>query len=74
MRSGPVKSKAKAHSDASNRGRGVVKSLKNNDSKNGRFERGELVWVRIKGFPWWPGITVDETDVPEKLRKVWICS
>ena len=34
------------------------------------FERGTLVWVRIKGFPWWPGIFVHESDVPEKLKKV----
>ena len=71
MRSGPAKSKANAKSATSNRS--FANSLKFYDAENG-FERGKLVWVRIKGFPWWPGIRVDEADVPEKLRKVWICS
>jgi hypothetical protein len=31
---------------------------------------GSLVWIRIKGFPWWPGLVVDESDVPENLKKV----
>ena len=48
------------------------KDLENSgESECRRFERGKLVWVRIKGFPWWPGITVNESDVPEKLKKVW---
>ena len=34
------------------------------------FKRGSLVWVHIKGFPWWPGIIVKESDVPDDKKKV----
>ena len=34
------------------------------------FKYGCLVWHRIKGFPWWPGIVVNESDVAESQRKV----
>ncbi len=36
------------------------------------YTRGVLVWHRIKGFPWWPGIVVDETDVPANQKKVGV--
>ncbi len=45
-------------------------SCSTSDLKANEFERGSLVWVRIKGFPWWPGIIVSESDVPEKQKKV----
>jgi hypothetical protein len=34
------------------------------------IKRGSLVWVHIKGFPWWPGIVVKESDVPDDKKKV----
>ena len=34
------------------------------------FKRGSLVWVHIKGFPWWPGLVVKESDVPDDKKKV----
>jgi hypothetical protein len=34
------------------------------------YKQGVLVWHRIKGFPWWPGIVVDESDVPIHQKKV----
>jgi hypothetical protein len=34
------------------------------------FKNGNLVWHRIKGFPWWPGLVVDESDLPENIKKV----
>jgi hypothetical protein len=36
------------------------------------YTRGVLVWHRIKGFPWWPGIVVNESDVPITQRKVGV--
>ncbi len=36
------------------------------------YNRGVLVWHRIKGFPWWPGIVVDENDVPINQKKVGV--
>ena len=35
------------------------------------YSRGDLIWVRIKGFPWWPAVVVNESDVPPYLIKVW---
>ena len=33
------------------------------------FKRGSLVWVHIKGFPWWPGMIVKEADVPDDKKR-----
>jgi hypothetical protein len=66
----PKKSNVNNSSKAKKQGN----TLSSNDLKGTEFERGTLVWVRIKGFPWWPGIIVSETDVPEKQRKVWACT
>ena len=40
------------------------------DPANTDFERGAVVWVRIKGHPWWPGIVLMIADVPRSNRKV----
>ncbi len=34
------------------------------------FVRGELVWVRVQGYPWWPGLVVTAADVPHETRTV----
>jgi hypothetical protein len=34
------------------------------------YENGAIVWVRIKGHPWWPGIVIAISDVPWGNRKV----
>ena len=26
------------------------------------FERGEVVWGKIKGYPWWPAVIIDFSD------------
>ena len=34
------------------------------------YERFELVWFRIKGYPCWPGSVVELRDVPEHDKEV----
>ena len=45
-------------------------NFKGNTKCHQEYTRGCLVWHRIKGFPWWPGLVVNESDVPENLKKV----
>jgi len=39
-----------------------------------KYEKGELVWAKLKGYPWWPSVVVesynDNTDSndPEKIE------
>ena len=33
-------------------------------------ERGDLAWVLVPGFPWWPALGVDDSDVPAGARPV----
>ena len=37
-----------------------------------KYEKGELVWAKIKGYPWWPSIVVecytDNQDDPEQIE------
>ena len=35
-----------------------------------QYERFELVWFRIKGYPCWPGSVVELRDVPEHDKEV----
>ena len=49
---------------------GDQNGCKANPTSKPDYARGVLVWHRIKGFPWWPGIVVNESDVPIQLRKV----
>ncbi len=30
----------------------------------------QLVWVKIKGYPWWPCMIVGLDDVPDVLKQV----
>jgi hypothetical protein len=41
----------------------------NSDTKE--YARGDLVWLRIRGHPWWPCVVVQISDVPRQTRKVW---
>jgi hypothetical protein len=33
-----------------------------------RFEEGDLVWAKMKGFPWWPGMVFPSWDAVTKWR------
>jgi len=26
------------------------------------FEKGEIVWAKIKGYPWWPAVVATNVD------------
>jgi DNA mismatch repair ATPase MutL len=43
------------------------------EKESNSFKRGSLVWVHIKGFPWWPGLVVKEADIPDDKKKVQPC-
>ncbi len=58
--------------DAGGRHGGDKNGCKASPASKRDYKRGVLVWHRIKGFPWWPGIVVDESDVPINQRKVGV--
>ena len=31
------------------------------------YKKGDVVWAKIKGFPWWPGV-VNSSDEPNVLK------
>jgi hypothetical protein len=35
------------------------------------FEKGEVVWAKIKGFPWWPGV-VKLSFVKHEIKKYYV--
>ena len=58
--------------DSNRKGTNLEKIDKKGTEKDSSssFKRGSLVWVHIKGFPWWPGMIVKEADVPDDKKKV----
>jgi hypothetical protein len=44
--------------------------FKGKATKFSGYKRGVLVWFRMKGFPWWPGIVANESDIPLSQKKV----
>ncbi|GAB4815229.1 hypothetical protein N2152v2_002275 [Parachlorella kessleri] len=32
------------------------------------FKEGDLVWAKVRGFPWWPGQVMDPGKAPEQAR------
>lgn len=41
------------------------------------FSTGQLIWGKLKGFDWWPGMVVDFKSTPQSLldsrpNEVWI--
>lgn len=43
------------------------------NSEGKEYSRGDLVWLRIRGHPWWPCVVVNILDVPRQNRKVRTC-
>jgi len=40
---------------------------------NSSFQKGDLVWGKVKGYPWWPGIVnpnINRLGWPSKSSKV----
>ncbi len=31
-------------------------------------DKGEIKWLRIKGYPWWPGVVVSMSEVPPSQK------
>lgn len=42
-------------------------AIKSNDASKS-FERGSLVLAQVKGYPFWPGLVLDNSDVPDHVK------
>ena len=42
------------------------------DSSNTNFSVGEIVWGKIKGYPWWPAMITETRD--DNREKKYICN
>lgn len=31
------------------------------------YTKGEVVWAKIKGFPWWPGVVISLSNILKDL-------
>jgi len=39
------------------------------------YTKGEVVWAKIKGFPWWPGVVakvIEQKDNPDNLQEILV--
>lgn len=38
-----------------------------------KFKSNELVWAKIRGFPWWPAIVILKlkNNLTQKIKKGW---
>jgi hypothetical protein len=41
-----------------------------------KFQKGEVIWAKVRGFPWWPGLVkkiitrVNRNDISDKENKI----
>ena len=49
-----------------------AKPSDNSDEASKEYTKGDLLWLRIKGYPWWPCVVIQLSDVPRHVRKVRI--
>lgn len=38
-----------------------------------RFKKGDTVWAKMRGFPYWPGVVVDSLDKMEVRNSAAVC-
>jgi len=39
------------------------------------YTKGEVVWAKIKGFPWWPGVVakvIEQKDNPDNFQEILV--
>lgn len=73
----PVSSKSKNKSSASTRKdgnstrklAGKIAKADAKESSKGKFQVGDVVLGKLKGFPAWPSVVVDRDNVPKKVEK-----
>ena len=47
-----------------------AKSSDNTHDPSKDYAKGDLVWLRIKGYPMWPCLVAQPSDIPRNNRKV----
>ena len=34
-----------------------------------KFRKGDLVWAKVRGFPWWPGMVTEKINLRQAKQK-----
>ncbi|KAJ7048180.1 hypothetical protein C8F01DRAFT_463682 [Mycena amicta] len=46
------------------------KNARKEEERNANFTAGDTVLGKAEGLPWWPGMIVDEGNVPDRVRDI----
>ncbi|KAI9146028.1 hypothetical protein BKA69DRAFT_1121205 [Paraphysoderma sedebokerense] len=64
-----VQSESSAQSSKTSKAQAKKKSKKSVSAPERSYAPGDYVWVRMKGYPTWPGRVLQESEVPARIPK-----